>query len=95
MSRREAAIQRDIKKLLEQNYAALVFKVNADAQRGLPDLLCILPKGQVLFIEVKTETGIVSPLQRRTIKKINEQGAHAMVVRSVAEVISEIEGLMI
>jgi len=47
---------------------------------GTPDkLLCL--RGQFLAIEVKTDTGTVSPMQENAIAEINKAGGVALVLR--------------
>ena len=52
---------------------------------GLPDLLVIAPGGRAVWLEVKTETGVVSRLQEHTLGLLRAAGCVAEVVRSVEE----------
>ncbi len=52
---------------------------------GIPDIICCI-SGQFYAFEVKTSTGKTTPLQDATIRKINNCGGKAYVVRSVNEV---------
>jgi hypothetical protein len=52
---------------------------------GIPDLMCIR-KGTVMFLEVKTENGVVAPLQQKRIDDLNKHGVFAKVVRSVEDI---------
>jgi len=47
---------------------------------GIPDLLCCV-NGRFVAIELKTETGKASKLQEYHIKKIQESGGQAIVLR--------------
>jgi hypothetical protein len=40
----------------------------------------------VIFLEVKTESGIVAPLQEHRIQVLNSYGCFARVVRSVDDI---------
>jgi hypothetical protein len=48
---------------------------------GLPDLLLIV-EGRAVWIEVKGDGGIVSPLQQHTLEQLRAAGCVAEVVRS-------------
>jgi hypothetical protein len=54
--------------------------VVAIGQRGFPDLLLIFKGGLVVFVELKTPTGRLSPKQKRTIKRMKKQGAKVYVI---------------
>ena len=59
---------------------------------GIPDIIACV-NGRFVAAEVKTEIGKTTALQDATIRKINSAGGTAVVVRSVDEVRSIIEGL--
>ena len=59
---------------------------------GIPDIIACI-NGKFVAFEVKTEIGKTTALQDATIRKINAAGGTAVVVRSVAEVRTIIEGL--
>lgn len=67
---------------ISKELGILAVKVDSTSRRGWPDLTCILPNGVVLFVELKTETGRLSPLQVRTIEKIKNNRGNAHVIRS-------------
>lgn len=52
---------------------------------GIPDILGAC-SGRFFAFELKTGKGRVSPLQELEIERIRRSGAHARVVRSLAEV---------
>ena len=53
-------------------------------QAGLPDLIVIM-KGVVTFLEVKTPSGEVSPVQDALHKRMRRHYARVHVVRSVEQ----------
>jgi len=62
---------------------------------GVPDRIIITAKGRVIFIELKTETGRLTKIQRYVIGEMQKRGADARVVKSIDEVkelLAEIEG---
>lgn len=52
---------------------------------GIPDIICCC-RGRFYGFEVKTETGKPTGLQEAAIRKINEAGGTAAIVRSVDDV---------
>ena len=64
----------------------LCFKLNADAQRGFPDLL-LLHGGVIVFLELKNPNGRgrLSAPQIRMVGKFKEQGANIYVVENLEE----------
>ncbi len=61
----------------------LAVKVDSTSSRGWPDLTVIMPNGVVLFVELKTETGRLSELQKATHRKIADHHANVYTIRSV------------
>lgn len=53
--------------------------------RGLPDIHGVLPGGRFFAIEVKTQTGRVSPEQKQQLAEIAEAGGLAFVARSLKD----------
>ena len=81
---KESEIQSKIRDKLTKS-GWLVIKLEKTSWNGIPDLMCIR-KGNVIFLEVKTESGIIAPLQEHRIKTLNNIGCFARVVRSVEDV---------
>lgn len=86
----EKNLQKNILKICKE-YNILTRKLNAESQRGWPDLILLLPNGTVIFLEVKTKTGKLSKLQEYTIQEIKERKGNVHVVRSTEEVKTIIE----
>ena len=62
---------------------------------GVPDRIIITVKGRVIFVELKTETGRLTKIQRYVIGEMQKRGADARVVKGIDEVkelLAEIEG---
>lgn len=72
-----------IKKLEAEGY--YVLKLMKTNKNGIPDILAIPRDSDVLFVEVKTPTGVVSPLQTHRIKELINHGAKAIVARSIED----------
>lgn len=84
----ENYLVREIKKL-----GGLCWKFTSPGQRGVPDRIILLPKGKVIFVELKTETGRLSVLQQRTITVLKNLGQRTYVLKSKEEVKQFIEEL--
>ena len=61
--------------------------------KGFPDLQICEPNGKYfgLFIEVKTEKGVVSKEQKEWIKQLNKRGYYATYVKGFDEAIKVID----
>ena len=62
---------------------------------GVPDRIIITAKGRGIFVELKTETGRLTKIQRYVIGEMQKRGADARVVKGIDEVkelLAEIEG---
>jgi Holliday junction resolvase len=76
----EAKVQaKKIKELEEQGY--YVIKLMKTNKNGIPDLIAIPKNSDVLFVEVKSEIGKLSPLQEYRIKELNNHGINTEVHR--------------
>ena len=56
------------------------------SEKGVPDILGVLPDGRALLIEVKTARGRVSPHQEKFIQAARAAGALVIVARCVEDV---------
>lgn len=81
----ESKISRNIVDKLKAS-GWFVTKLQTTSTPGIPDLLCIR-SGRVVFIEVKQDKGIVSPLQEFRIEDLRKQGMEVRVVRDLNEII--------
>lgn len=80
----ESKIQSKIIDFLKKE-GACSYKIIKSSKGGCPDILSCY-KGFFLALEIKTETGKVSPLQEYNINKIKKSGGLAFIVRSIADV---------
>lgn len=62
----------------------LVYKYISPNNAGVPDRIVIYPGGRVDFIELKTLSGRLSPLQAAQIDKLKRKGANVDVVVGLA-----------
>ncbi len=49
---------------------------------GVPDLVCLLPRGLAIFFEIKTDDGAASKSQRAMWETLHTLGFHCALIRS-------------
>lgn len=81
----EKEIERKFKKALEAK-GCLVYKFASPNCRGVPDRIVITTTGKILFVELKTEKGVLSKLQKVQIKKLLAYGQKVFVLYGLQEV---------
>lgn len=67
-----------------KNLGCLVYKFISPNNAGVPDRIVIYPGGRVDFIELKTLSGRLSPLQAAQIDKLKRKGANVDIVVGLA-----------
>ena len=78
--------EKDIEKILVNEVRKLggrAYKWVSPGNDGVPDRIVILPGEQLVFVELKSETGRLSALQAVQIKRLQELGQAAIVVRGL------------
>lgn len=68
------------------------YKFTSPGHAGVPDRIVLLP-GRILFAEIKTEGGKLSPLQTIVHAEMRALGASVFVIWSKADVDVFIEGV--
>lgn len=91
----EASIE---KRLVDgvKNLGGMCLKFVSPTMAGVPDRLIITATGEVIFVELKTEVGRLSKIQKFVIGEMRKRGADVRVVKGLAEVkelLAEIEGM--
>lgn len=79
-------LEKDIERRLVNGVRALggrAYKFVSPGNIGVPDRLVVLPGGRVIFVELKTERGKLSPMQKVQLRQLSELGAKAVVLRGV------------
>ena len=66
-------------------WGCIPYKFTSPGRAGVPDRAILLPDANVIFMEVKTPTGIVSALQKNEHRLIRACGHTVYVVDSVEE----------
>lgn len=62
-------------------------------EQGMPDVLVELPRGRCAWLEVKSDTGVVSHAQAEWHAKARARGQSCAVVRGVDEALAFVRGL--
>lgn len=76
--------EQQIQKKIIDRYTAngwYVIKLIKTNKNGIPDLLCLKENEKPLFIEVKTEKGVLSKLQEYRIKELTEKSFDVKILR--------------
>ena len=82
-------MERDIERYLVRRVTQLggvAYKFVSPGRVGVADRIVLLPGGVVWFVELKTATGRLSPLQKVFAADMRRMGANYIVLRSKEEV---------
>ena len=88
-SRIEALLVRKIKQA-----GGWALKLVSPGNDGVPDRLVLLPGGRVIFVELKTDTGTLSPLQEFVHGRLRRLGMDVRVLYGrdqVLDFVKEVE----
>lgn len=80
--------ERDIEKRLVckiREMGGEVYKWVSPGNSGVPDRIVMLPGGRVIFVELKTDGGSPSPIQREQMRKIRRTGCRVELIRGMDE----------
>lgn len=89
-SRIEALLVRKIKQA-----GGWALKLVSPGNSGVPDRLVLLPGGRIFFVELKTDTGRLSPLQEFVHGRLRRLGMDVQVLYGrdqVLDFVKEVEG---
>lgn len=78
--------EKEIEKILVDEVKRLggrAYKWTSPGNDGVPDRIVILPDTRVIFVELKTDTGVLSPLQRIQIGRLKKLGQWVEVVKGI------------
>ena len=65
-------------------HGGIAYKWTSPGRRGVPDRIVVLP-GHILFVELKTETGQLTPWQVREHQRLKALGHTVLVIRRESE----------
>lgn len=81
-------IEKDIERWLGnqlKKLGCIYMKFVSPGNDGVPDRIVVLPGGEVLFVELKSENGRLSHTQVYQIARLRKQGVKVLIVSSKAE----------
>lgn len=89
----EKVLERSLKRCVERDLNGYYLKLLSKHISGLPDRLCLLPGGRVIFVELKTTKKQPSKIQLRWHKRIRRLGFRVEVLDSSQQIKELIEEL--
>lgn len=84
---REALIEMKLVKGLKAA-GWLPMKFVSPGNSGVPDRIIFSPEGRVIFVEIKTETGRLTPAQRAQMQRLRFYGQETRVLYGVKDVVA-------
>lgn len=72
----------------------LCYKFTSPGNPGVPDRIVILPTGEVIFVELKTEIGRLSNLQKWQREEMIKRGADVRVLKGWEKVKTFLEEVL-
>lgn len=81
----EKEIERYLKKGIKQ-LGGLCFKFVSPGTAGVPDRIILTKSGRVIFVELKTDTGVLSKLQKYVIHTMTSRNADVRVLKGLNDV---------
>lgn len=76
---RESQIEKKFRLMIEK-HGGRAYKWVSPGQSGVPDRMALLPGGRVYYVELKKPGGVVSPLQKKQMKRLEELGFSCYIV---------------
>lgn len=74
----EAALVKRVKEL-----NGIAYKWTSPGRTGVPDRIVMIPGGKIIFVELKSPTGKLTPRQEREHETIRGLGFDVIVINSV------------
>lgn len=71
---------------LVKGAGGVTYKLDSRAKKGAPDRVVVLPGRGAFFVELKTETGRLSPLQQVELERIIAAGGETRVLYGIKAV---------
>lgn len=90
--------EKDVEKYLREKIEGLggmFLKFTSPGTDGVPDRIAIFPDGRLVFVELKTETGKLSPVQGYICKKLIDLDQQVCIVygrRAAEEFMRDMRG---
>ena len=81
-------MERDVESWLGKQIikmGGLFYKWVSPGNAGVPDRIVILPGGEIHFVELKTDKGKLSPIQRHVQEVLKEKGCNVSTIYGMKE----------
>lgn len=82
---RESEIEKHLVKRVKER-SGHAYKFNSAGRKGVPDRICALPGGCIVFVELKKEGEEPRPDQAREHQRLRELGMKVLVIDSKQQV---------
>lgn len=79
---KESQIEKFLVRKIKEG-GGLCFKFISPGNPGVPDRIVITPTGKTIYVELKTETGQLTKMQKLQIEQIREKGADVRVLYGI------------
>lgn len=89
----EKTLEQSLKNAVESKMHGLCVKLLSDFMTGLPDRMCLLPGGLVIFIELKTTGKKPRKIQAHVHEKLRSLGFLVYVIDSTDSMKRLLDGL--
>lgn len=76
----EAALVKRVKEL-----GGIAYKWTSPGRTGVPDRIVMIPGGKIIFVELKSPTGKLTPRQAREHETIRGLGFEVIVINNVED----------
>lgn len=90
---RESSIEARLVKLVRAR-GGLCFKFVSPGNPGVPDRIVITPEGRTVYVELKTEAGRLSAIQKWQHEEMRKRGAEVRTLKGLAQVLDFVEEVL-
>lgn len=76
-------LEKEVEKLLVKkvkDLGGMAYKFVSPGNSGVPDRIVLFPDGKIIFVELKTDKGVISKLQERQINRIKNFGQDVSIL---------------
>lgn len=82
----EKNLERSLKRTVELDIGGLCIKLLSTHLSGLPDRMCLMPRGRIIFVEVKTTKQKPRKIQLLIHKKLRKLGFVVKIVECTEDI---------
>ena len=90
---RESAIEAKLVRLVRER-GGLCYKFVSPGNPGVPDRIVVTPDGRTVYVELKTEAGRLSPMQKFQRTELQKRGADVRVLKGLEQVLAFVQEVM-